>query len=52
MLGVVFELLVVEKQLLACGEYKLSAAVMTLQHSVYEFHGRLPQSRERGRPRP
>jgi len=44
-LGIVFELLVVKKQLLARGEHKLDSAVMTLQNSVDEFHGRLPQSR-------
>jgi hypothetical protein len=45
-LGLVFELLVVEKELLAGGEYKLCAAVAALQNSVDEFHGRLPQRRE------
>jgi hypothetical protein len=47
MLGVVLELLVVEKQLLARGEYKLGSAVTTLQDSINEFHGRLPQSRSK-----
>jgi hypothetical protein len=42
MLGIIFELLVVEEQLLARGENKLGAAVNTLQHSIGEFHGRLP----------
>jgi hypothetical protein len=36
----------VEKQLLARGEHEFCAAVITLQNSVDEFHGRLPQSRE------
>jgi len=44
-LGVVLELLVVKEQLLARGEHKFRSAVMTLQNSVNEFHGRLPQSR-------
>ena len=41
-LGVVLELLVVEELLLACGENKLGAAVDAFQHSIGEFHGRLP----------
>jgi hypothetical protein len=41
-LGVVFELFVVEKQLLAGGEHKVGSAVSTLQISISEFHGRLP----------
>jgi hypothetical protein len=40
--GVVPELFVVEKYLLAGGEYKLRPAVIALQYSVCEFHGRLP----------
>jgi hypothetical protein len=38
MLGVVLELLVVEKQLLAGGEDKFGAAIATFQTSVDEFH--------------
>jgi hypothetical protein len=45
-LGIVRELFVVEKQLLAGRENKLGAAIVALQDSVDEFHGRLPQSRE------
>jgi hypothetical protein len=41
-LGVVLELLIVEKYLLARCENKLRAAVHTLQNSITEFHGRLP----------
>ena len=41
-LGVVFELLVVKEELLACREYEIGAAVNTLQYSILEFHGRLP----------
>ena len=40
--GVVFELFVVEKDLLACRKNKLGAAVDTLEDSIGEFHGRLP----------
>jgi hypothetical protein len=40
--GVVPELFVVEKYLLARCEHKLRAAVHTLQNSIGEFHGRLP----------
>jgi hypothetical protein len=42
MLGVVFELLIVEEQLLARRENELGAAIVALQHSIDEFHGRLP----------
>jgi len=42
MLGVVLELLIVEEELLACCEHKLGAAVNAFQHSIGEFHGRLP----------
>jgi len=41
-LRIVLELLVVEKDLLACCKYELCAAVYTLQCSIGEFHGRLP----------
>jgi len=37
-LGFIFELLVMEKQLLACSEDEVCAAVNTLQHPVLEFH--------------
>ncbi len=42
MLGVIFKLLIVEEELLACCENKLGAAVNAFQHSIGEFHGRLP----------
>jgi hypothetical protein len=42
MFGVVLELFIVEKQLLAGREHKLGAAIVALQYSVGEFHGRLP----------
>jgi hypothetical protein len=42
-LGIVFEIFVVEKQLLACGKDELGATIAALQHSVDKFHGRLPQ---------
>ena len=45
-LGVVFEILIVEEELLACGEDEFGAAVNTLEYLVREFHGRLPRSRE------
>jgi hypothetical protein len=41
-LGVVLELLVVEKDLLAGCKNKLGAAVDTCEYSIGEFHGRLP----------
>jgi len=41
-LGIVFELFIVEKQLLAGREHKVGAAIIALQYSVDEFHGRLP----------
>jgi hypothetical protein len=37
-LGFVLKLLVVEKQLLACGEDEIRTAINALQHSVLEFH--------------
>jgi hypothetical protein len=40
--GVVLELLIVEEELLACCENKFGAAVNAFQHSISEFHGRLP----------
>jgi hypothetical protein len=45
-LGVVFELFVVEKQLLACSEHKIGATVGAFQNSIIEIHGRLPCNRE------
>ena len=45
-LGVVFEVFIVEKQLFACGENEFGTAIGAFQHSVDEFHGRLPQNRE------
>jgi hypothetical protein len=41
-LGIVLELFVVEKDLLARGKDKLRPAVDALQYSIGEFHGRLP----------
>jgi len=41
-LGVVLELFIVEKNLLACREHKLRAAIDAPEHSIREFHGRLP----------
>jgi hypothetical protein len=52
MLGIVLELFVVKEKLLPGGEDELSAAVITLEDSVLEFHGgRLPRRKE-GRNRP
>ena len=42
--GVVFELFVVKKDLLACRKDKLRAAVIAFQDSIGEFHGRLPKT--------
>jgi hypothetical protein len=39
--GVVLELLIVEKELLAGRKNELGAAVNTLQDSIGEFHGQL-----------
>jgi hypothetical protein len=41
-LGVILELFIVEEELLARSEYKLGVAVDAFQHSIGEFHGRLP----------
>jgi hypothetical protein len=41
-LGIVLELFIVEKDLLARCKHKLGAAVYTLEDSIGEFHGRLP----------
>src|SRR6185437_8950909 len=46
MLGVVLELLIVKKQLLARGEHELRPAVIAFQDSIKKFHGRLPRNRE------
>jgi hypothetical protein len=47
-LGVVLELFVVEKKLLTRGEHELCAAIGAFQHSVDEFHGRLPKNKDYG----
>jgi hypothetical protein len=53
MLGVVLELLVVEKDLLARCKNKFGAAVRALQYSIMEFHvGRLPSNGDNHRNRP
>jgi hypothetical protein len=44
--GIVLELLVVKEKLLAGGEDKFSAAVVALEDSILEFHGRLPRRKE------
>jgi hypothetical protein len=41
-LGIVLELFIVEKELLARGEHKFGTAVRTLQNPIDEFHGRFP----------
>lgn len=51
-LGIVLELFVVEKNLLSCGEDKLSAAVDTCEDAIGKFHGRLPRSKDSSRNRP
>jgi len=51
-LGVVSELLLVEKNLLSGGKDKLFAAVAALQISINEFHGRLPRRQGIHRNRP
>jgi hypothetical protein len=51
MLGVVLELLIVEKDLLARCKYKIGAAVNAFQDSIGKLHGRLPsQETDRSRP--
>jgi hypothetical protein len=42
-LGVIRELLIVEKQLLAGCKHELSAAIYALQDAIYKLHGRLPK---------
>jgi hypothetical protein len=51
-LGVVLELLIVEKQLLARGEHKFFAAINALQDSIGKFHGRLPRTQGNDSNRP
>ena len=41
-LGIVLELFIVEKDLLARCKYELRAAVYTFKHAIGKFHGRLP----------
>jgi hypothetical protein len=43
MLGIVFELFVVEEKLLACSKYEFCTAIATFQNSVRKLHGRLPK---------
>jgi hypothetical protein len=45
-LGVVFELLIVEEDLFARREHKFGATVVAFQHSIGEFHDRLPRNRD------
>jgi len=45
-LGVIFEVFVVEEQLLTCGEDEFRTAVNTLENFIRKFHGRLPRRRE------
>jgi hypothetical protein len=40
--GIVLELLIVKKDLLACCKHELRAAVDTYERAIVEFHGRLP----------
>ena len=52
-LGLVLELFVVKKQLLACGEDKVRTAIHTLQNLILEFHGEalpFPAPALHGRP--
>src|SRR6185437_7203742 len=51
-LGVVLELLVVEKKLLACGKDELVATVRALQNAVREFHAPSPILRDRAETLP
>jgi len=44
-LRVVFELLIVEEELLARRENEIGAAVYTLQYAILEIHGRFPAGR-------
>jgi hypothetical protein len=45
-LGIVFELFVVEEDLLASRKDKFGAAVAAFQYSIREFHGRYPRNRD------
>jgi hypothetical protein len=51
-LGVILELFVVEKQLLARSEDEFFAAINALQVSIRKFHGRLPRSQGNESNRP
>jgi hypothetical protein len=44
-LRVVFELLIVKEELLACREDEIGAAVYTFQYAILEVHGRFPTGR-------
>jgi hypothetical protein len=37
-LGVILELLIIEKELLACGEHKVISTVRALQKSIRKLH--------------
>jgi hypothetical protein len=45
-LGVIFEILVVEKKLFTRSEDEFRAAINTPEYFIREFHGRLPRRRE------
>jgi hypothetical protein len=45
-LGIVLEIFVVEKKLLARGEDEFRAAINALQYFIREIHGRLPRRRD------
>lgn len=45
-LGIVLEILIVEKELLTRGEDEFRAAIDAFQYLIREFHGRLPRRRE------
>ena len=45
-LGVILEILVVEKELFARSEDEFGAAINTLENLIREFHGRLPRRRD------
>jgi hypothetical protein len=51
-LGVILELFVVEKQLLARSEDEFLAAVNALQVAIRKFHGRLPRTQRNESNRP
>jgi len=50
-LGIVRELFIVKKELLACGEHKIVATVLTLQTPVHKIHRTSPQLAERSQIR-